>query len=334
MKVSPVPKTLGLFAFSAIIYLSLPSCQHESNIIDDLDTVCFDTQILPILQTSCGMMGCHDGTEEGFLAADYQSIVESVIPGDPRGSALYNVVTDINSENMMPPDLPLTLEQRTLIRVWIEQGARETTCTGNNTSGGGNNTDSICFVQDILPMILSSCGTTGCHDEITREEGYVLTDYASILSDGVKPFDANDSKIFEAVTDDGDDRMPPSPRPPLTTAQISALRTWINDGALNSDCPDGSCDTTGTISFLAQVDPLLQGNCVGCHNSTLANGGVNLSSYAQVKIYAESLRDGTSLLAGVTGRLPGFVAMPPTFSLDACNIRLIGLWIEQGSLNN
>jgi hypothetical protein len=28
----------------------------------------------------------------------------------------------------MPPKQPLSLENRTLIRVWIEQGAAETTC--------------------------------------------------------------------------------------------------------------------------------------------------------------------------------------------------------------
>ena len=94
-------KIIGLLACPVLIFMVLPSCQHESLLIDDLDTVCFETQILPILQTSCGMMGCHDGTEEGFLAADYQSIVQSVVPGDPRASALYSVITDINSEKTL-----------------------------------------------------------------------------------------------------------------------------------------------------------------------------------------------------------------------------------------
>lgn len=107
---------------------SLPSCTHEPENLEGLDTVCFDTQVLPIIQTSCGIAGCHDGSEEGFLAADYFSIMESVTPGDARASELYKVITDINGENMMPPDRPLTQEQRNIIQVWIAQGAENSQC--------------------------------------------------------------------------------------------------------------------------------------------------------------------------------------------------------------
>jgi len=107
----------------------MPSCTHEPENLDGLDTVCFETQVLPVIQTSCGMTGCHDGSAEGFLATDYPSIMETVIPGDPRSSKLYKVITDINSDDMMPPERPLTQEQRTIIQVWIAQGAENTLCT-------------------------------------------------------------------------------------------------------------------------------------------------------------------------------------------------------------
>jgi hypothetical protein len=257
-----------------------------------------------------------------------------VTPGDPHGSKLYRVITSINGEDMMPPSQPLTKEQRTLIQIWIAQGANNTVCDGSNGGNDGSNTDSVCFVQDILPVILSSCGTTGCHDAATHEEGYVLTDYANILKKGIVPGNASGSKIYKVVTDNGEDRMPPSPRSPLTSSQIASLRQWIQDGAKNSNCPPAACDTTGTVSFSSQVFPLLQSNCIGCHNNSSANGGVNLSTYNLVKTNAETLRSGTPLIQGVIRRMPGFIAMPQTFALDECSIRKIELWIAQGMQNN
>jgi hypothetical protein len=135
MKHSSLRKIFFLPVYSILILMVLPACHHESTIVDDLDTVCFYGTVMPILQTSCGIAGCHDGSEEGFLATGYQSIILSVVPGDPRGSKLYQVITDIYSEEMMPPDRPLTKEQRSIIQVWIAQGALETSCdTGD---GGG-----------------------------------------------------------------------------------------------------------------------------------------------------------------------------------------------------
>ncbi len=326
---------LSVILLTPILFLSLSSCTHDPVGIGELDTVCFETEVLPLLQTSCGMTGCHgSGSEaEGFDVSNHQTILQAVNPGDPRSSKLYKVITDINGENMMPPDRALSLNQRTTIQVWIAQGANETQCGGGN-GGGGGGTNGICFVQDILPMMVSSCGTTGCHDAVSHEEGYVLINYSTIVQNGIQPYNPNDSKIYEVVTTSGEDRMPPSPRLPLTSVQIAALRQWILDGAQNSDCPGNVCDTTGTISYSSQINPVLLANCTGCHNSTLASGGVNLQGYAQAALYAQTLRNGTPVLTGVIKKMSGFQPMPPSFSLDACNIRKIELWIEQGVTNN
>jgi hypothetical protein len=119
------------FAATALIILLflISSCTQDPANYESFDPVCFNTQVLPLLQTSCGISGCHDGTEGGFLSADYNSIMESVKPNDPRGSKLYNIITDINNDEMMPPDQPLTQLQRNIIQIWIGQGAQETICS-------------------------------------------------------------------------------------------------------------------------------------------------------------------------------------------------------------
>lgn len=325
---------MKLFSFSAISLLLLGvfcfSCTHEPQNLDELNAVCFDTQILPLLKTSCGIAGCHDGSEEHFRVTGYNSVMELVSPGDPRQSELYTIITDINSHDMMPPHNPLTKTQRNLIQVWIAQGAKETICSQDT---GGNVIDQVCFVQDILPMMLSSCAVTGCHDQTTAEEDYVFMSYAGVM-EGISPFNPGNSEIYESVTDNGEDIMPPPPRAPLSADQIADLVEWIENGATNSDCPGNVCDSAGTISFSTQIDPFLKNTCTGCHNSTAANGNVNLSGYANVALQASNLRNGIPLMVGSMKKLSGFVAMPPSYTVDDCNIVVVEKWIGQGAENN
>jgi hypothetical protein len=333
---SVVIKTSITLIFLVFIFAIFPACHHDSLVIDDLDTVCFYDQVFPVLQTSCGIAGCHDGSQEGFLASNYNSIMQSVVPGDPRGSRLYQVITDINGEGMMPPDRPLTKDQRSVIQVWIAQGALETTC---DTGIGGESiiipSDTVCFVQDMLPLFISNCAMSSCHDGLSQGEEnlFALNSYSTIRAHAV-PFNPSQSPVYKAVTGGGEEFMPPEPKSPLTTAQKELMRKWIADGALNSDCPDVSCDTLNPIGFAAQVKPIIDGYCVSCHNASSSSGGVNLNGYAQVKKIAETYRNGIPLLVGTIRHKTGFKAMPPSSTLDECNMRKIELWIEQGKPNN
>jgi hypothetical protein len=108
-------------------FLINSSCKHDPQGIDKFDTVCFQSQILPIIQTSCGYTGCHDGTSEAFPLQNYSQVRDIVSPGNAGRSTLYKVITAVNG-NMMPPNRPLTKDQRTLILVWIQQGANNPTC--------------------------------------------------------------------------------------------------------------------------------------------------------------------------------------------------------------
>jgi hypothetical protein len=90
--------------------------------------MCFERDILPIFQNNCSMAGCHDGTGESDLRLrSYSEIINGVRPGYAENSAIYRAITG-TGEEMMPPVRPLSLDNRTKIRVWIEQGALSTTC--------------------------------------------------------------------------------------------------------------------------------------------------------------------------------------------------------------
>ena len=127
-----------LVIFSSIVIIllvsQLQSCKHVPANIDNLPIVCFDTQIQTIYSASCAMPGCHSGSsgegKEGFNPSNYNSIMKSVKPGDPWGSKAYTIVSSPNNPNMMPPKghTPLSKEQRTVIEVWILQGAKDIKC--------------------------------------------------------------------------------------------------------------------------------------------------------------------------------------------------------------
>jgi hypothetical protein len=326
--------------FLSLILISYPSCTHDIVGIEELDTVCFDTQVMPMLQTSCGMSGCHESgsAAEGFDISSYQTIMQAVSPGDPRGSQLYKVITNINGETIMPPDQPLSKEQRTILEVWIAQGAMETHCSDGSGGGGngGGGSDSVCFVQNVLPLFLSNCAMASCHDGLSQGEEdnlYALNTYATIRQH-VVPFKPSSSAVYQAVNGAEEEFMPPPPKSPLTTAQKELMRKWITDGALNSDCPDANCDTTGTVGFSSRVKPIVDNYCVSCHNSTVTSGGVNLNGYNQVKLYAGTIRNGTPVLVGTIRHLAGFKAMPPSIKIEECSIRKIELWIDQGMIDN
>ena len=157
-----------VLSLTLLIFLTIfswfTSCTHIANIAN-LPEVCFTGQVLPIFINNCAMAGCHDGggREERRPLNTYADIMRDITPGNPDGSRVYQTII-AKWENHMPPGQPLSLENRTIIRVWIEQGAALTTCTDTTGQGGGGNTyvARACFTRDILPVIISRCASTGC----------------------------------------------------------------------------------------------------------------------------------------------------------------------------
>jgi hypothetical protein len=203
-------------------------------------------------------------------------------------------------------------------------------------SGGGNtgptcSPDTVYFVQRVLPIFLSNCAMSGCHDAITRQDGVVLTDYASIMSTGdVRPGNPNGSEIWEKITEtDPSERMPPPPRSALPADQKELIRTWILQGARNNSCASASCDSTN-VTYTATIKPIVSLKCQGCHSGSTPQGGIDLSTYAGVKA---KVTDGR--LFGAVNHLPGFSPMPKNGAkLSTCELAQIKKWIDAGALNN
>jgi hypothetical protein len=115
----------------------ITSCTHEAD-LSGLPQVCFERDVLPIYINSCAISDCHDGKgEAGPALNNYTNIVKTVVPGNPGASSSYQAITTTWGENKMPPDQPISLDNRTMIRVWIEQGALNTVCKAAKTTDDG-----------------------------------------------------------------------------------------------------------------------------------------------------------------------------------------------------
>lgn len=202
-----------------------------------------------------------------------------------------------------------------------------------DTIGVACDSDVVYFNRDILPILRSNCAFSGCHNAASSQDGVNLETYETTMATAdVDPFDLDGSKIYRVITDDDpDDRMPLAPNAPLNQEQIQLIAKWISQGALNLECDENSegCNTAN-VSYAANIQPVIQNNCVGCHSGNAASGGVRLSTHAEVKQVADNGR-----LFGAVSWQEGFVNMPFGGSqLPPCTIDQIEAWIAEGALDN
>ena len=151
----------------------------------------------------------------------------------------------------------------------------------NNNTGGPTgptpcNPDSVYFQNDVLPILISNCAVQGCHDAGTKEDGVWLDSYNSLLaSDIVDKGDAQNSDLYEALTETDPDKRMPYQKPPLDPKQIELIKKWINQGGLNNKCQTIGCDTN-QFTFADNITPIIQINLFGIGTS------LRLTDYAGV----------------------------------------------------
>jgi uncharacterized membrane protein len=318
---------LAFIGFGAFLFTA---CRHDTDMTLIKTNICFNNEVLPILQANCAMSGCHSGSGRGVSFSSYQDVLSLVEPGKPYKSQLFKVITSTWLTLMPPsPHNPLTQEQRLAIYLWIEQGATNVCDSNpNNTNTDPNTgTDSVCFANDILPIFVSNCTLSKCHDAITHSKNYNFTDYTNIMARGIVRGSASSSNVYNALRGGGEDRMPPSPRNALTADQISTIGKWMDQGAKNTTCAS-SCDTT-QFTWSGTISKLIQTSCTGCHSGTSPQGKLSLQTYSDVKTIASS-----GQLISVLYKLNGKSQMPPSNSLTACRKTQFKKWVTAGALNN
>ena len=191
------------------------------------------------------------------------------------------------------------------------------------------NPDSVYFLNDILPIMQSSCALSGCHGQGSATGSVDLTSYSNVINTaGVVPYNLSESGLYTVLIEsDANKRMPPTTQSPLNSNQISKIAQWILVGAPDNFCED--CDTT-TISYSVDVFPVISEYCLGCHGAINPSAGIPLTTYEEIQTLALS---GT--LFETINHSAGYVPMPYNQEqLSQCTIDKIASWIEKGALDN
>lgn len=191
--------------------------------------------------------------------------------------------------------------------------------------------DTVFFERDILPILISNCALSGCHNDSNPKEGINLTSYDRVMATAdIKPGKAG-GDLWKAINESKPDKiMPPPPRAPLTTEQKELIRLWMLQGAKNYICEDETTCITTDMSFNNDIRPILQNYCIGCHGPANPGGGVILSNFSGVSVVVNNNK-----LLGSIRRDAGFSPMPKGgASLPQCSIDKITAWVAQGAKDN
>jgi hypothetical protein len=184
---------------------------------------CFQRDILPVLQSSCAIPGCHDGTSEeaDYVFTNYSNTRQAVVPGNPSGSKLYESITTGDSEDKMPPPPYPALPGAAIdsIYSWILYGALDEYC--------GEACDTVSaptFSGTIWPVIELNC--RGCHSGGTPSGNVLLTNYSDVAAQ------ASNGKLTGVLRDGTYVLMPPAG--PLSECKIRQVEIWVNAGYQNN----------------------------------------------------------------------------------------------------
>src|SRR5688572_16276587 len=149
---------------------------------------------------------------------------------------------------------------------------------GTGGAGGGQQSSVVCFEAEILPIFRNTCAKSGCHNAASANKGYVFETYEGIRK-GVEPGDLHESKIYRMITEDDTRKRMPRNAPRLSDTVINLIARWIKEGAKNTTNCASACDTS-VFTYAAVVKPIIDANCVSCHNGPSAPKGLDYTTHA------------------------------------------------------
>lgn len=193
----------------------------------DPDSIYFQNQVLPIFQSNCAMSGCHNSSsaQKGVILDSYINIMNTgdVHPGNPAISDVYEVIIEADPNKRMPPppNNPLTSEQIGIIRKWIEQGAKNLSCSSTTCD-----TSNVTFASSVKPIIESKC--QGCHSGSAPSGGLDFSTHGGVQSVALN------GKLYGSITHSSGFVSMPQGGTKLPDCDIRKIKIWIDAGALNN----------------------------------------------------------------------------------------------------
>jgi formylglycine-generating enzyme required for sulfatase activity len=141
--------------------------------------------------------------------------------------------------------------------------------------------EKIDFNTQVKPILEAAC--THCHGAEKDKGDFRMHTKEDMMKGnengpGLTPKDLKKSAIYSTLIlpHDDDMVMPPEKEGMLDKSQIAVIKGWIEQGA---DWPAGvTLEVKPRIDFVKHIQPILEQNCLSCHNPEKAKGDLILSS--------------------------------------------------------
>lgn len=198
----------------------------EENKISSLSAMAvLESKAFSVVTNRCA--GCHsDGAALGGIGyiTDLDALLyyRKVIPGEPELSPLYNVI----QSGSMPPGQPLTASEAKAIYDWIHDGLVATS-VGVPPPAPPSTTLTATFSSINNNILKTKC--LGCHSSATSSGGVSFSSYTSTMNT-VQPGNPAASSLYTSINNGS----MPKGSGKLSTAEIAAVQTWIQNNAPNN----------------------------------------------------------------------------------------------------
>jgi hypothetical protein len=210
---------------ATVVVPTVPSVPSTPTVNCSPDTVYFQQSVLPLITSNCAMSGCHNAIskKEGVILTDYTNIMREVKVSSPASSDLYKCLF-ANSEDLMPPApaAEFTIAQKSLVLKWIQQGAKNNSCSYSATC----DTVNVTYSASVMPVLKTYC--VSCHRAVSPSASIDLSTYAK-----VKVY-ASSGQLMGSITHTAGYKPMPSSTSKLGTCEINQIKVWVTKGMLNN----------------------------------------------------------------------------------------------------
>jgi hypothetical protein len=194
----------------------IDTAHHDTIIIlPSYDSVCFNTQILPLVMASCAQSGCHDATSrvEGLNLTSYEGI-------NAMGANTLVIYITKTTGKVMPPKPQPRMDTAgiNLIKRWVKEGAKNRIC--NQTIC---DTSNVLYSTHITPIMNTYC--KGCHNSGNKGGNINLDNYTDMKTQTLT------GSLICSITNTGCKFMPQGGSS-LSFCDIRKIQIWAS-----KNCP-------------------------------------------------------------------------------------------------
>lgn len=203
----------------------------------------------------------------------------------------------------------------------------------------------VDFTTQVKPILEAAC--THCHGADKDKGDFRLHTKEDLIKGnengpGLTAGDLTKSSLYKTLIlpHDDDMVMPPAKEGLLAQSQIEVIKGWIEQGA---EWPAGvTLEVKPRIDFVKHIQPILEQNCVSCHNPDKDKGGLILSTKKEAFETGDNAPNIVAFDAAKSAlyHLTALGAdeddlMPPAKSggpLKKEEIAMLKGWVEQGAV--